>query len=35
MPRKIAGSGALDLDHPRAQIGQLPRGKGRCNRMFQ
>ena len=32
---KVPNFWAFNLDHTRAQIGQLPRGKGRCDGMFQ
>ncbi len=33
--RKIAASGALDLDHARTVVGQMPRGERRGDRMLQ
>ena len=33
--RKVAHAGALDLDDAGAHVGELARGKGRCNRVLQ
>src|SRR3569832_544854 len=33
--REVAHAGALDLDHARAEIGQLPRAERRGDRMLQ
>src|SRR5574337_1296033 len=33
--REVAAAGALDLDHARAQVGELARGKGRGDGVFE
>ncbi len=33
--REIADAGAFDLDHARAEIGELTGAKRRCNRVFE
>jgi hypothetical protein len=35
LTRKVANTGALNLDHARTHVCKLARTKGRCNRVFK